>query len=92
MGNFFVYVVRFAVLDWGPTMLKEHLHMDISLAGWSVAAFEIAGIAGHARPPGVGHGSAVRRAGSPNLCRLHVDGGPFAWPDSMPSTGKRRSP
>lgn len=33
-------------------MLKEHLHMDISLAGWSVAAFEIAGIAGHARPPG----------------------------------------
>ena len=46
VGNFFVYVVRFAVLDWGPTMLKEHLHMDISLAGWSVAAFEIAGIAG----------------------------------------------
>ena len=41
VGNFFVYVVRFAVLDWGPTMLKEHLHMDISLAGWSVAAFEI---------------------------------------------------
>ena len=46
MGNFFVYVVRFAVLDWGPTMLKEHLHMDISHAGWTVAAFEIAGIAG----------------------------------------------
>ena len=46
MGNFFVYIVRFAVLDWGPTMLKEHLHMDISHAGWTVAAFEIAGIAG----------------------------------------------
>ena len=46
VGNFFVYVVRFAVLDWGPTMLKEHLHMDISHAGWTVAAFEIAGIAG----------------------------------------------
>lgn len=46
VGNFFVYVVRFAVLDWGPTMLKEHVGMDISNAGWSVAAFEIAGIAG----------------------------------------------
>lgn len=46
VGNFFVYVVRFAVLDWGPTMLKEHIGMDISEAGWSVAAFEIAGIAG----------------------------------------------
>ena len=45
-ANFFVYIVRFAVLDWGPTMLKEHLHMDISHAGWTVAAFEIAGIAG----------------------------------------------
>lgn len=46
LGNFFLYIVRFAILDWGPTMLKEHLHMDISTAGWTVAAFEIAGIAG----------------------------------------------
>lgn len=46
VGNFFVYIVRFAVLDWGPTMLKEHIGMDISNAGWSVAAFEVAGIAG----------------------------------------------
>jgi OPA family glycerol-3-phosphate transporter-like MFS transporter/OPA family sugar phosphate sensor protein UhpC-like MFS transporter len=46
VGNFFVYVVRFAVLDWGPTMLKEHIGMDISQAGWSVAAFEIAGLCG----------------------------------------------
>lgn len=46
IGNFFLYITRFAILDWGPTMLKEHLHLDISQAGWSVAAFEIAGIAG----------------------------------------------
>lgn len=46
VGNFFLYITRFAILDWGPTMLKEHLHLDISQAGWSVAAFEIAGIAG----------------------------------------------
>lgn len=46
IANFFVYTVRYAVLDWGPTMLKENLNMDISNAGWSVAAFEIAGIVG----------------------------------------------
>lgn len=46
LGNFFLYITRFAILDWGPTMLKEHLHLNISYAGWSVAAFEIAGIAG----------------------------------------------
>ncbi|MDR3218304.1 MAG: MFS transporter [Dysgonamonadaceae bacterium] len=46
VGNFFLYITRFAILDWGPTMLKEHLHLNISHAGWSVAAFEIAGIAG----------------------------------------------
>ncbi len=46
IGLFFVYVVRFAVLDWGPTMLKEHLGMDISSAGWTVAAFEVSGLVG----------------------------------------------
>jgi OPA family glycerol-3-phosphate transporter-like MFS transporter/OPA family sugar phosphate sensor protein UhpC-like MFS transporter len=46
VANFFVYSIRYAVLDWGPTMLKEHLNMDISHAGWTVAAFEIAGISG----------------------------------------------
>ena len=46
LGNFFLYTVRFTVLDWGPTMLKEHLGMDIASASWSVAAFEVAGILG----------------------------------------------
>ncbi len=46
LGNFFVYIVRFAVLDWGPTMLKERLGMDIGGAGWTVAAFEVSGLAG----------------------------------------------
>ncbi len=46
LGNFFLYTVRFTVLDWGPTMLKEHLGMEISSASWSVAAFEVAGILG----------------------------------------------
>lgn len=46
IANFFVYVVRFSVLDWGPTFLKEAHGMTLSNAGWTVAVFEIFGIAG----------------------------------------------
>ncbi len=46
IANFFVYVVRFAVLDWGPTFLKESRGMTLSNAGWTVATFEIFGIVG----------------------------------------------
>ena len=46
VANFFVYVVRFAVLDWGPTFMKEAHGMTLSNAGWTVALFEIFGIAG----------------------------------------------
>lgn len=46
LANFFVYVVRFAVLDWGPTFLKEAHGMTLSNAGWTVAVFEIFGILG----------------------------------------------
>ena len=73
VGNFFVYIVRFAVLDWGPTMLKEHLHMDISHAGWTVAAFEIAGIAGM-----LAAGWATDRffgGRAPRTCVIRVSGG-----------------
>lgn len=46
IANFFVYIVRFAVLDWGPTFLKEAHGMSLSHAGWTVAVFEIFGIVG----------------------------------------------
>jgi sugar phosphate permease len=42
----FVYVLRFAILDWGPTILKEWKGMHLSHAGWMVAAFEISGAIG----------------------------------------------
>ena len=45
-ANFFVYVVRFAVLDWGPKFLQEARGLSLSDAGWSVATFEIFGIIG----------------------------------------------
>lgn len=46
IANFFVYIIRYAVLDWGPTMLSEWKHIPISNAGWMVAAFEVSGILG----------------------------------------------
>src|SRR5437667_544233 len=46
LANFFVYIIRFAVLDWGPTLLTESKHIKITHAGWMVAAFEICGLGG----------------------------------------------
>ena len=46
VADFFVYVVRFAVLDWGPTFLQESRGLSASMAGWTVAIFELFGITG----------------------------------------------
>ncbi|MDR0352271.1 MAG: MFS transporter [Opitutaceae bacterium] len=45
-ANFFVYVVRFSVLDWGPALLQQSKGVTMTKAGWLVALFEIAGIVG----------------------------------------------
>ena len=45
--DLFVYVVRFAVLDWGPTFLgKMSVPLSPQLAGWTIGIFEVAGCAG----------------------------------------------
>jgi OPA family glycerol-3-phosphate transporter-like MFS transporter/OPA family sugar phosphate sensor protein UhpC-like MFS transporter len=46
LANFFVYIIRYAVLDWGPTLLTESKHVVITHAGWMVAAFEFCGALG----------------------------------------------
>lgn len=46
IANFFVYIVRFSVLDWGPTLLSQSKGVSMEHAGWLVALFEIAGIVG----------------------------------------------
>ncbi|MCX6953238.1 MAG: MFS transporter, partial [Verrucomicrobia bacterium] len=46
LANFFVYILRFAILDWGPTLLKEMKHFPVHQGGWMVGAFEISGIVG----------------------------------------------
>jgi phosphoglycerate transporter family protein len=45
-ANFFVYTIRFAVLDWGPTMLTQAKHIEITNAAWMVVAFEVFGLTG----------------------------------------------
>jgi OPA family glycerol-3-phosphate transporter-like MFS transporter/OPA family sugar phosphate sensor protein UhpC-like MFS transporter len=45
-ANFFVYAVRYGILDWGPTFLKEARGIDLSKATWIVAAYEGAGLLG----------------------------------------------
>ena len=39
LANFFVYVVRYAVLDWGPTLLSEAKGVKLVHAAWMVTAF-----------------------------------------------------
>jgi phosphoglycerate transporter family protein len=47
IANFFVYTMRYAILDWGPSILKQWKGIEIpSKAGWMVAGFEISGILG----------------------------------------------
>ncbi|MCX6551331.1 MAG: MFS transporter, partial [Acidobacteria bacterium] len=43
-ANFFVYIVRYSLLDWGPTYLKEVKHADLAQGGMSTMVFEFAGI------------------------------------------------
>ncbi|MCF0176928.1 MAG: MFS transporter, partial [Bacteroidales bacterium] len=43
--DLFVYIVRFVVLDWGPTFLQG-MGLSQTLSGWTVAIFEVAGCLG----------------------------------------------
>ena len=46
LADFFVYIVRFAVLDWGPTFLQESRGLSPQMAALTVAIFECFGMAG----------------------------------------------
>ena len=46
VANFFVYTIRYAMLDWGPTLLTQAKHLQLTNAGWMVAGFEISGMIG----------------------------------------------
>jgi OPA family glycerol-3-phosphate transporter-like MFS transporter len=43
-ANFFVYIARYGMLDWGPTYLKEVKHASLGQGGVSTAALEFSAI------------------------------------------------
>jgi OPA family glycerol-3-phosphate transporter-like MFS transporter/OPA family sugar phosphate sensor protein UhpC-like MFS transporter len=45
-ANFFVYTIRYAVFEWGPTLLTEVKHIKIMHAAWMIAGFEVFGLLG----------------------------------------------
>lgn len=46
IANFFVYIVRFGFLDWGPTFLDQYKGIPVSKGGLMIIAFESAAIFG----------------------------------------------
>lgn len=47
ISDMFLYVVRFAVLDWGPKFLQQGDNpLSPTLAGWTIGIFEVCGCVG----------------------------------------------
>ena len=44
VANFFVYLSRYSMLDWGPTYLKEVKHASLEQGGFSTAIYEFGGM------------------------------------------------
>jgi len=45
-ANIFVYLLRYGVLDWAPTYLKEAKHFTVDKTSWAYFLYEWAGIPG----------------------------------------------
>jgi OPA family glycerol-3-phosphate transporter-like MFS transporter/OPA family sugar phosphate sensor protein UhpC-like MFS transporter len=45
-ANFFVYIVRFSILDWAPTFLKQAKGLEIHQAGMVSSVYELIGVLG----------------------------------------------
>ncbi len=45
-ANVFVYLLRYGILDWSPTYLKEVKHFSIDKSSWAYFFYEWAGIPG----------------------------------------------
>ena len=46
LANFFVYIVRFGFLDWGPTFLNQFKGIPVAKGGLMIIAFELAAVIG----------------------------------------------
>ncbi|GEO07458.1 MFS transporter [Adhaeribacter aerolatus] len=45
-GNMFLYIVRYGLVTWTPLFISANKGVNITKAGWVLAAFELVGIAG----------------------------------------------
>ncbi|RDI63360.1 OPA family glycerol-3-phosphate transporter-like MFS transporter [Nocardia pseudobrasiliensis] len=45
-ANVFIYLLRYGVLDWSPTYLKEVKHFTLDKSSWAYFLYEYAGIPG----------------------------------------------
>ncbi|MEA9390480.1 glycerol-3-phosphate transporter [Acerihabitans sp. TG2] len=46
LANVFVYLLRYGILDWSPTYLKEVKHFSLDKSSWTYFLYEYAGIPG----------------------------------------------
>ncbi len=46
VANFFVYTLRYAVFDWGTTIMMEAKHIQIVDSKWMISGFEVFGFIG----------------------------------------------
>ena len=46
IANVMVYLIRYGILDWAPTYLKEAKGFSMEASGWAYFAYEYAGIPG----------------------------------------------
>jgi OPA family glycerol-3-phosphate transporter-like MFS transporter/OPA family sugar phosphate sensor protein UhpC-like MFS transporter len=46
LANFFVYIVRFSILDWAPTFLKQAKGIDLAQSGMVSSCYELIGVVG----------------------------------------------
>jgi OPA family glycerol-3-phosphate transporter-like MFS transporter len=44
IANFFAYIVRYSMVDWGPTYLREIKHANIVKGSLAIPAIELSGI------------------------------------------------
>ena len=73
-ANFFAYVIRYALLDWGPTFLKEARGATLMQGGWSTFAYEAAAILGTVAAGWLTDRLGGRRAFLGMLCVLPMAG------------------
>lgn len=74
IANFFVYITRYAMLDWGPTYLKEVKQASLQAGGYSTAILEFAGIFSTLLMGWLSDKSGGRRGMVSLLCMIPVFG------------------